>query len=126
MSTMTYPQVLQEAQQLPPVVQLQLAETLLHNMHGLFAAQFSLPEVEPLSPLFGLSREELRALSDSVVAPDRQQRLQTLLEKNRQGALTPEESSEIDALLEETDQAALLKARARYTLRFFDQIEQRP
>ena len=126
MSTMTYPQVLQEVQQLPPVAQLQLAETLLHNMRGLFAAQFSPPEAEPLSPLFGLSREELRALSDSVVAPDRQQRLQTLLERNRQGALTPEESSEVDALLEETDQAALLKARARYTLRFFDQIEQRP
>ena len=126
MSTMTYPQVLQEVQQLPPVAQLQLAETLLHNMRGLFAAQFSPPEVEPLSPLFGLSREELRALSDSVVAPDRQQRLQTLLERNQQGALTPEESSEVDALLEETDQAALLKACARYTLRFFDQIEQRP
>ena len=126
MSTMTYPQVLQEVQQLPPVAQLQLAETLLHNMRGLFAAQFSPPEVEPLSPLFGLSREELRALSDSVVAPDRQQRLQTLLERNQQGALTPEESSEVDALLEETDQAALLKARVRYTLRFFDQIEQRP
>lgn len=126
MSTMTYPQVLQEVQQLPPVAQLQLAETLLYNMRGLFAAQFSPPEVEPLSPLFGLSREELRALSDSVVAPDRQQRLQTLLERNRQGALTPEESSEVDALLEETDQAALLKARVRYTLRFFDQIEQRP
>lgn len=125
MSTMTYPQVLQEAQQLPPVAQLQLAETLLHNMRGLFAAQSAPPETEPLSPLFGMNREELRTLSDSVVAPDRQQRLQTLLEKNRQGTLTAEESSEVDALLEETDQAALLKARARYTLRLFDQIEQR-
>ncbi len=126
METMTYPQVLREAQQLPPVAQLQLAETLLHNMRGLFAAQSSLPESEPLAPLFGLNREELCALSDSVVAPDRQQRLQALLEKNQQGILTPEESHEIDALLEETDQAALLKARARYTLRFFEQVEQRP
>ena len=124
MLTMTYPQVLQEAQQLPPVAQLQLAETLLHHIRGVFAAQFSQPETEPLSPLFGLSREELRALADSVVAPERQQRLRTLLEKNREKTLKPQESEELDALLEETDMAALLKARALYTMRLFGEVEQ--
>jgi hypothetical protein len=63
-----------------------------------------------------MSLGELRALADAVVAPGSQQRLHDLLEKNRNSNLSPEEEQILDALLDEADQVALLKARARYTL----------
>ncbi len=63
-----------------------------------------------------MSRAELKALSESVVAPGQQQTLQALLEKNRSGVLTAEEEAALDNLLVQADQVGLLKARGQYTL----------
>lgn len=117
MATMTYPEVLHVVQQLPPEVQLELAETLLHNLRTMLSGQEMSSEEDKLTPLIGLNQDELQALADAVVAPDRQQQLQALLDKNRQGTLTSEEEQTLDRLLAEADQVALLKARALYTIK---------
>lgn len=119
MSSMTYPEVLQVAQQLPPETQLELAETLLHNLRTLLSGRETPPNENELTPLVGLSPVELRTLAEAVVAADHQQQLQALLAKNREGRLTPEEEQILDRLLAEADQVALLKARALYTMKVF-------
>lgn len=63
-----------------------------------------------------MSLEELYVLAKSVLDPSRQQELQALLEKNREGTLSTDEEKTLDVILAETDQLALLKARAQYTL----------
>lgn len=44
-----------------------------------------------LTPLAQVTQEELQVLAGAVLAPGHQQQLHDLLEKNRQGRLTPEE-----------------------------------
>ena len=66
-----------------------------------------------------MNPQELRALAEAVVAPDRQQQLEALLDKNRRGELSPEEQKALDELLTGVDQVALLKARARYTMSLY-------
>jgi hypothetical protein len=63
-----------------------------------------------------LNHAELRVLADAVVASGRQATLHDLLAKNRRSDLSAAEEAELDQLLEEVDQVALLKARALYTL----------
>ncbi len=72
-----------------------------------------------LRPLDGMGEAELRVLADVVFAPSRQKELDDLLHKNREGKLTQEEEQRLDTLLAETDQIALLKARALYTLNLY-------
>jgi hypothetical protein len=67
--------------------------------------------------LVGLSEFELRALAESMLSPGRQQRLDDLLRRNREGELTEVEQSELDHLLAGIDSMNILKARAAYTLR---------
>jgi hypothetical protein len=74
---------------------------------------------EELAPLTGMSVEELQVLAEAVVAPGHQQQLQALLEKNRNGTLSPEEQATLDKLPAEADQVALLKARALYTFQVY-------
>lgn len=66
--------------------------------------------------LSGLSEAELRALAESKLAPEAQNRLRNLLAKQRDTALGDAESEELEHLTEQIDQLDLLKARARYTL----------
>ena len=66
--------------------------------------------------LVGLSAAELQALSAGVLVTPQQERLTTLLERNRAGQLNPDEARELDSLLERVDSMNTLKARARYTL----------
>ena len=117
MTTITYPEVLQAAQQLPPDSQLALAETLLHHVRTLFSGGAIPSGEDELKPLIGFSHDELQALADAVVAADHQQALQELLDKNKQGNLTSQEEQRLDALLAESDRVALLKTRALYTLK---------
>ena len=117
MAGMTYPEVLHVVQQLPPETQLELAETLLHNLRTILSGREKPSDDNELTLLVGLSHAELQALADAVVAADRQQQLQALLAKNRQGTLTTEEEQTLDRLLAEADQVALLKARALYTMK---------
>ena len=102
-----------------PEAQLELAETLLHNLRTVLSGQTTQSDDNGLTPFVGLSSAELQALAEAVVAPDRQQQLKSLLAKSRQGHLVPEEEEILDRLLAEADQEALLKARALYTMKIF-------
>lgn len=66
--------------------------------------------------LLGLSREELEALADGLLAPAAQVRLDELLFCRREGSLSPDEGNELDRLLCKTDHLTILTTRARYTL----------
>jgi hypothetical protein len=67
--------------------------------------------------LSGLSFEELEALADGLLAPSAQLRLDELLGRQKEKALTASEERELDSLLLKVDQLTILKTRARYTLR---------
>jgi hypothetical protein len=68
---------------------------------------------------FSASRAKITH-AEAVVAPDHQQQLEALLDKNRRGELSSEEQETLDELLTEVDQVALLKARARYTMSLYN------
>ncbi len=115
MTVSSYSEVLKAARQLPLEGQVEVAEALLRNLR--FALRSKPTESRgELIPLSNMNLQELRALAEAVVAPDRQQQLKALLDKNRRGELSPEEQEILDQLLTEVDQVALLKARARYTM----------
>lgn len=63
----------------------------------------------------------LTALADAVLAPRMHTKLDDLLARNAEGALSAEELNELDAIIEQVDELNLLKARAEYTLRQQDQ-----
>jgi hypothetical protein len=117
MSVASYTDVLEFARQLPLGDQIELAEALLRNMRSTLQSKPEELAKGKLIPLAGMSTGELQALAQAVVAPDRQEQLQTLLAKNRSGTLSADEQVTLDTLLAEADQVALLKARALYTLK---------
>ncbi|WP_437923016.1 hypothetical protein WMF37_28770 [Sorangium sp. So ce291] len=105
--------ILAAARRLSRKAQAELVETLLREAGA--------PAVEPsgqpgLAALRGMSETELVALSGSIIAPGRQRRMTALLRRSSRGELKDGEQEELDALLEEADRIALLKARAAYTL----------
>ena len=106
MTLANFQQVLTAARRLPKRSQVKLASTLLSEAQAM----------PPLETLSGLSEAELRALADAVLAPVNARRLKQLLQLNRDQAITPTQRTELTALLEESDQVALVKAKARYTL----------
>ena len=116
MSVMSFSEVLGTVRQWPLEDQVGMAEELLRGFRSALKGQRAEQKVEDLIPLSGLNAQELRALAEAVVAPDRQQRLKATLERNRRSDLSPQEQRELDNLLAEVDQVALLKARARYTI----------
>jgi hypothetical protein len=106
-----FQQVLTAARQLPKPSQAKLVSALLKETA-------STPDM-PAQPLIGLSEAELRALAESTLAPRHTQRLRQLLRLNRERKLTRALKAELEALLEESDQVALLKAKANYTLNLY-------
>ncbi len=78
------------------------------------ALRASLPADPDL--LVGLGKDALQALAEGMVSAGHQARLTGLLQKNREGELSPGETLELDRLLEHVDQMNMLKARALYTL----------
>ncbi len=66
--------------------------------------------------LVGLSEAELKALASGRLAVSSQERLDELLETNRQGRLNVDEARELDELVDYIDQMNILKARASLTL----------
>ena len=118
MTVTSYSEVLKAARQLPLEGQVEVAEALLRNLR--FALRSKPTEsIGELVPLSNMSLQELRVLAETVVAPDRQQQLKALLDKNRRGELSPEEQEAFNELLTGVDQVALLKARARYTMSLY-------
>jgi hypothetical protein len=107
-------EILAAARRLPRNAQAELAEMLLRDAEALTNEPGGQPT---LTLLHGMSERELVALSSAVVAPGRQRRMKALLRKSTQGDLGSAEQQELDALLEEVDRIALLKAKAAYTIR---------
>ena len=66
--------------------------------------------------LVGLSVGELEALSESLLAPAAQARLDDLSARNAERLLSAAELAELESLLERVDQLTVVKTRARYTL----------
>lgn len=106
-------EILAAARRLPLNAQAELAETLLRGAEAPTVERAGQPA---LALLHGMSERELVALSSAVVAPGRQRRMKALLRKSAQADLEDAEQQELDALLEEADRIALLKAKAAYTL----------
>ena len=124
MTVSSYSEVLKAARQLPLEGQVEVAEALLQNLR--FALRSKPTESGgELVPLSNMNLQELRALAEAVVAPDRQQQLKALLDKNRRGEMSPEEQEALDELLTGVDQVALLKARARYTMSLYKHRSER-
>ena len=109
MVTVDFQQILTAARQLPKPSQAKLVSALLQD--------HSTASTPTLEPLIGLSAAELHALADSVLAPEHARRLKHLLRLQREHTLTPVLQTELDALLEENDRIALVKAKASYTLK---------
>ena len=63
-----------------------------------------------------LNFEELEALADSLLAPAAQARLDELLARRHEEALSADEDLELDRLLGKADRLTILKTRGRYTL----------
>ncbi len=112
MTVASYREVLTAAQQMPPADQAELIAILSQNLRAWLRGKSVAPMNSDPMPLSGLSQAELRVLADAAVASGRQATLHELLEKNRRGDLSAAEEATLDTLLEETDQVALLKARA--------------
>jgi hypothetical protein len=69
-----------------------------------------------LESLTGMGKAELSSLAASVLAPAHDRRLKPLLRLNCEKKLTGPLQAKLDALLEESDRIALVKAKAHYTL----------
>ena len=117
MTALSYSDVLKSARQLPVGVQVELVQALLGNIRSAIKTSNEPDKKSGLSPLADMTQQELTALADAVVAPERQGQLRMFLEENRNDTLSSEGETALDSLLDEVDQVALLKARALYTLR---------
>jgi len=63
-----------------------------------------------------VSAAGLIALADMAIAPKNQSKLDDLLSRNADGALTTDETQELDLLLKKIDEINLVKARAAVAL----------
>jgi hypothetical protein len=63
-----------------------------------------------------VSAAGLIALADMALAPKNQSKLDDLLSRNADGALTADETQELDLLLKKIDELNLVKARAAVAL----------
>jgi len=63
-----------------------------------------------------VSAAGLIALADMALAPKNQSKLDDLLSRNTDGALTADETQELDLLLKKIDELNLVKARAAVAL----------
>lgn len=69
--------------------------------------------------LTGLSKDELKALAESLLSPKAQSQLNDLLVRNQENQLSSDEIAILNKLLAQVDQLNILKTRARYTLNHF-------
>ena len=63
-----------------------------------------------------VSASGLIAMADMAIAPKNQSKLDELLSRNADGALTADETQELDLLLKKIDELNLVKARAAVAL----------
>jgi len=107
----TVENILQSAKQLNSIERLSVAHALLKDIPGRMRSGI------PLPLLTGLSEQDLEVLAKTFLSPSRNRCLKFLLKKNRERKLSQPEITELDRLLAESDQIALLKAKAQYTLK---------
>jgi hypothetical protein len=74
--------------------------------------------------LSGMNEAELKALATGMLASPHQERLDSLLERNRQGRLSVDEARELDELVDYLDQMNALKARALLTLQRLNEAKE--
>jgi hypothetical protein len=103
--------ILQSAKKLNSIDRISIANALLKDIPEQLKKGLNLPL------LSGLNEQELRVLAITSLSPSRNKRLKYLLNKNREGKISQQESAELDQILAESDQIALLKAKAQYTLK---------
>ena len=118
--------VLREARKLPPRAKAELITALLEEAEEVSLGNSANKKDSSPETLSGMSKGELETLAEAILSPGRQRRLRTLLRKNKEGTISEKEMKELDAILEETDRLALLKARAQYTLQIFSRISGAP
>jgi len=70
--------------------------------------------------LIRLSRDDLEALAESMLSISKQKQLNDLLTRNTEAQLSTQEAESLDRLLAQIDRLAILKTRARYTLKKLD------
>lgn len=70
----------------------------------------------------GLNKDELEALAEGMLSPRKQEHLEVLLQRNREGTLTDLEVKELQELLANIDFLNILKARAAYTLQHIQSL----
>jgi hypothetical protein len=80
-----------------------------------------LDSLEDEDLLTNVSPAELQALATLSIAPAEQAKLSDLLARNTNNQLSSEELEILDRLLDQLDQLNILKARAQYTLQYFNQ-----
>jgi hypothetical protein len=100
-----------------------LSETIVNKLQLLprQKQQQFLDSLEDEDLLTNVSPAELQAFASLSIAPDEQAKLSDLLARNTEDQLSTEELEKLDRLLDQLDQLNILKARAQYTLQYFNQ-----
>lgn len=107
----TVESILKTAKNLNSIDRISIANALLEDIPELLKKGIKLPLLSELN------EQELNVLAKTSLSPSRNKRLKFLLKKNREGKLSRQESAELDQILAESDQIALLKAKAQHTLK---------
>lgn len=107
----TVESVLKTAKKLDSFDRISIVSALLKDIPEQLKRGLKLPL------LAGLNEQELHILAKTSLSPPRNKRLKYLLKKNREAKLNQQKSKELDQILAESDQIALLKEKAQYTLR---------
>lgn len=100
-----------------------LSQTIVNKLQILphQKQQQFLDSLEDEDLLTNVSPAELQALATLSIAPAEQAKLSDLLARNTESQLSTEELATLDRLLDQLDQLNILKARAQYTLQYFNQ-----
>jgi hypothetical protein len=100
-----------------------LSQTIVNKLQVLprQKQQQFLDGLEDEDLLTNVSPAELQALATLSIAPAEQAKLSDLLARNTENQLSTEELETLDRLLDQLDQLNILKARAQYTLQYFNQ-----
>ena len=110
-TTDTVESVLKTVKKLNSIDRISIVSALLKDIPEQLKRGLKLPL------LAGLNEQELHVLAKTSLSQSRNKRLKYLLKKNREGKLNQQESEDLDQILVESDQIALLKAKAHYTLK---------
>lgn len=105
------------AESLQQPIEALIAQSVLSNLPP--STDHASPELQPLLlEIQQLENAQIKTIAQSQVNPDQQERHSTLLAKNAESQLTPEEQKELLSLRQAADQLMLRKAYAWSILRW--------